>query len=70
MSDPKHYLRLKPDNGFRLSDLKELFAYRELLFFLTWRDIKVKYKQTVFGVLWVLIQPLALMLLFTNWNKT
>ncbi len=65
MSDPKHYLRLKPDNGFRLSDLKELFAYRELLFFLTWRDIKVKYKQTVFGVLWVLIQPLALMLLFT-----
>lgn len=65
MSETKYYLRISASNRFGLSDLKELLAYRELLYFLTWRDIKVKYKQTVFGVLWVLLQPLALMLLFT-----
>ena len=45
--------------------LKELWKYRELLYFFAWRDIKVKYKQTYLGVAWALIQPLALMLLFT-----
>ena len=61
----EHHLLIRPVKEFRLADLLEIFRYRELLYFLTWRDIKVKYKQTVFGVLWVLIQPLALMLLFT-----
>jgi lipopolysaccharide transport system permease protein len=46
-------------------NLRELWAYRELLFFLTWRDIKVRYKQTMLGVLWVIIQPLVMMLIFT-----
>lgn len=46
-------------------NLRELWAYRELLFFLTWRDVKVRYKQTVLGVLWVIIQPLVMMLIFT-----
>ena len=43
----------------------DLWAYRELLYFLTWRDIKVRYKQTALGALWAIIQPLATMLLFT-----
>lgn len=44
--------------------LGELWSYRELLFFLTWRDIKVRYKQTAVGALWAIIQPLCLMLTF------
>src|SRR5579875_2354010 len=43
----------------------ELWQYRELFYFFTWRDIKVKYKQTYLGIAWALLQPLALMLLFT-----
>jgi lipopolysaccharide transport system permease protein len=43
----------------------ELWAYRELLYFLTWRDIKVRYKQAAFGVAWAVLQPLFLMLIFT-----
>ena len=45
--------------------LRDLWRYRELLYFLTWRDIKVRYKQTALGALWAVIQPLAQMLLFT-----
>ena len=46
-------------------NLPSLWAYRELLFFFVWRDIKVRYKQTVIGVLWVVLQPVATMLIFT-----
>jgi lipopolysaccharide transport system permease protein len=46
-------------------NLGDLWAYRELLYFLTWRDIKVRYKQTLMGVAWVVVQPLLLMLVFT-----
>ncbi|HEY0173498.1 MAG TPA: ABC transporter permease [Pyrinomonadaceae bacterium] len=46
-------------------NLRDLWAYRELLYFLTWRDIKVRYKQTLMGVAWVIIQPLMLMVVFT-----
>lgn len=45
-------------------DLHELWAYRELLYFLMWRDVKVRYKQTVLGILWVVLQPLMMMLVF------
>ena len=45
--------------------LKELWQYRELFYFFTWRDIKVKYKQTYLGVIWALLQPLGMMLIFT-----
>jgi len=45
--------------------LRELWQYRELFYFFTWRDIKVKYKQTSLGIIWAVLQPLALMLLFT-----
>ena len=46
-------------------DLREIWRNRELLYFLVWRDLKVRYKQTAFGALWALIQPLAMMLVFT-----
>ena len=46
-------------------DLRELWAYRELIYFLTWRDIKVRYKQTALGIAWALLQPLAMMVVFT-----
>lgn len=44
---------------------KELWRYRELFFFFTWRDIKVKYKQATLGILWAVLQPLIMMLMFT-----
>jgi len=46
-------------------NLREFWAYRELLFFLTWRDIKVRYQQTVLGLAWAVIQPLAMMVVFS-----
>jgi lipopolysaccharide transport system permease protein len=55
---------IRPPSGFSLG-LKELWQYRELFYFFTWRDIKVKYKQTYLGVLWALLQPLGMMLIFT-----
>ena len=45
--------------------LPEVWAYRELLYFLAWRDVKVRYKQTLLGVLWVLLQPVVSMAIFT-----
>ena len=52
------------ESGVELG-LRDLWQYRELLYFLTWRDIKVRYKQTLMGALWVVVQPLAQMFLFT-----
>ena len=51
-------------SGVRLN-LAELWRYRELLYFLTWRDVKIRYKQTLLGAAWAIIQPLFAMLLFT-----
>lgn len=50
---------IKPTRGFAYLAIKELWEYRELLYFLAWRDVKVRYKQTALGVLWVILQPLA-----------
>jgi lipopolysaccharide transport system permease protein len=50
--------------GWQIVNFKEIWRYRELLVFLTWRDIKVRYKQTVLGALWALLQPLATMIVF------
>jgi lipopolysaccharide transport system permease protein len=55
---------IKPPSGISLG-FKELWHYRELFYFFTWRDIKVKYKQTSLGVFWSLLQPLGMMLIFT-----
>lgn len=54
----------KSQPGLRLG-LPDVWAYRELLYFLAWRDVKVRYKQTLLGVLWVVLQPLVSMLIFT-----
>jgi len=56
---------IKPQRGWLNIDLKELWDYRELACFFVWRDIKVRYKQTAIGILWVIFQPLATMLIFT-----
>ncbi len=55
---------LEPQTGWALPNLRELWRYRELLFFLALRDIKVRYKQTVFGAGWAVAQPLATMAVF------
>ena len=56
---------IEPNNGWSALDLRDLWAFRELLYFLTWRDVKVRYKQTELGVAWAIIQPLFTMLIFT-----
>jgi lipopolysaccharide transport system permease protein len=55
---------IRPANRFS-TGLKELWQYRELFYFFTWRDIKVKYKQTSLGIIWALLQPLGMMAIFT-----
>lgn len=55
---------IKPQNRFSLG-LKELWEYRELFFMFTWRDIKIKYKQTFLGAAWAMLQPVIMTLLFT-----
>ena len=56
---------IQPSDGWRSLDLRELWDRRELLYFFAWRDLKVRYKQTLFGVLWAVAGPLASMLVFT-----
>lgn len=58
-------LRLQPSRGWVALGLQEVWAYRELLGFLTWRDIKVRYKQTALGASWAIIQPFFTMLVFS-----
>ena len=60
-----HVTIIKPQKGWRLLDWKELWAYRELLYVLTMRDIKVRYKQTVLGFAWAIIQPVMMMVVFS-----
>jgi len=56
---------IKPQEKFLKLDLKEIWQYRELLVIFAWRDIKVRYKQTILGVLWAIIQPLTSTFVFT-----
>src|SRR4051794_15925905 len=56
---------IAPTRGWVRLNLRELWAYRELGAFFVWRDLRVRYRQTVFGVLWALIQPLALVVAFS-----
>jgi lipopolysaccharide transport system permease protein len=58
-------LVLKPVTGWPSLQLKDLWVHRELLYFLAWRDLKIRYKQTLLGVLWALFQPLFPMIIFT-----
>jgi lipopolysaccharide transport system permease protein len=56
---------IKPSKGWVSLNLRTLWEYRELLYFLTWRDIKVRYKQTALGAAWAILQPLFMMIIFT-----
>lgn len=58
-------IRIEPTRGWISLGLRELWSYRELGYFLVWRDLKVRYKQTLFGALWAFIQPFMLMLVFS-----
>lgn len=56
---------LTPSRGFVRLNLRDVWAYRELLFFLVWRDVKVRYKQTALGAAWAILQPLMTMVVFS-----
>jgi lipopolysaccharide transport system permease protein len=56
---------IEPGRRSQLFDLATLWVYRDLLYFLTWRDVKIRYKQTLLGIAWVILQPLASTLIFT-----
>jgi len=56
---------IKPPSKFINLSFKEIYEYKDLLYFLVWRDIKVRYKQTALGVAWVIIQPLVYMIIFS-----
>jgi lipopolysaccharide transport system permease protein len=67
------YYRVAPPAGWPHLQLAEIPPYRDLLFFLVWRGIRLRYQQTVIGIFWVILQPLLTMLIFTlllgNWIK-
>src|SRR5438046_630562 len=56
---------IEPPNGWQFINLHELWLYRELLVFLIWRDVKVRYKQTLLGAAWAVLQPALMMVVFT-----
>lgn len=59
------FVRVQPSHGWVSLKLREMWDYRELLYFLTWRDIKVRYKQTALGAAWAIIQPCMTMVVFS-----
>ena len=61
----KPLITILPNDGRRLFDLRELWAFRETFYFMVWRDLKVRYKQTVLGSAWIILQPLLMTLVFT-----
>src|SRR5689334_19262656 len=65
LTPPAHVVDIEPSSGLRPIQVRELWAYRELLYFLVWRDIKVRYKQTVLGAAWAILQPVMTMAVFT-----
>ena len=56
---------IEPPRRFELINVRELWQFRELLFFLVWRDVKVRYKQTLLGAAWAVLQPALMMVVFT-----
>ena len=64
-SEPRPVTLIRPAQGWQLLDLGELWHHRELLYYLTWRDVKVRYKQTVLGAAWAILQPALMMVVFT-----
>jgi lipopolysaccharide transport system permease protein len=69
LSEVEHYeLKIEPPKKLSFG-FRELWLYRELFYFFTWRDVKVKYKQTLLGVLWVLLQPVLMVAILTFASK-
>lgn len=64
-SATKQTIKIKAGGWLNFSAWRELWNYRELLYFLTWRDVKVRYKQTAIGVLWAILQPVLTTAIFT-----
>ena len=76
-TDSTPRIRIQPSRGWIALQLRDLWAYRELIYFLIWRDVKVRYKQTALGAAWAIIQPFFTMVVFTlffgtlgGFNKT
>jgi lipopolysaccharide transport system permease protein len=65
IDERKPTVEIKPRTGWFDFDLKELWQYRELLYFLTWKDVIIRYKQTAIGAVWAVLQPLMTMVIFT-----
>jgi lipopolysaccharide transport system permease protein len=64
-NESSSFFRIEPSHGWVSIKIKELWTYRELLYFLIWRDVKVRYKQTALGAAWAIIQPLLTMVVFS-----
>src|SRR5271165_2941719 len=65
MQAPVRPVRIEPAQGWLDLQLADVWAYRELLYFIVWRDIKIRYKQTAIGAAWAVLQPLLTMLVFS-----
>lgn len=65
VSRNKYQLRIQPSKGWTVLKLKEIWEYRELLAIFVWRDLKVRYRQTVIGALWAILQPFLTMVIFS-----
>jgi lipopolysaccharide transport system permease protein len=63
--EDRHVILILPPRGWQPINVRELWQFRELVYFLTWRDVKVRYKQTVLGAAWAILQPLLMMVIFT-----
>jgi len=64
-SSDKTITIIHPEKGWAPVDLRDLWRYRELIFFMTWRDVKVRYKQTLLGALWAILRPFLTMVVFS-----
>jgi lipopolysaccharide transport system permease protein len=64
MNEPRT-ITIKPSTGWAALNLKDLWNYRELIYFFTWRDLKVRYKQTLLGASWAILQPVLTMVVFS-----
>src|SRR5262249_58169295 len=63
--NPSPEVVIRPSKGWVALGLKELWQYRELFYFLVWRDVKIRYKQTALGAAWAIIQPFFTMIVFS-----
>lgn len=64
LSDSQFTITIRPSRGWKSINFRELFEYRELFYFLGWRDVQVRYKQTILGIAWAVIQPFLTMVIF------